>query len=69
MKIALIHDWLRVNAGSEKVVSEILAIFEKEEIDLYTLFNKLSSEEKKDILHHIKCHTSWLQYVPFINHI
>ncbi len=69
MKIALIHDWLRVNAGSEKVVSEILSIFQNEEVHLYTLFNKLTPEEKKDILHNLPCHTSWLQQVPFIGRI
>ncbi|MBK8144313.1 MAG: glycosyltransferase [Bacteroidetes bacterium] len=69
MKIALIHDWLRVNAGSEKVVSEILSIFRNEDVHLYTLFNKLTPEEKKDILHNLPCHTSWLQHVPFIGRI
>lgn len=69
MNIALIHDWLRVNAGSEKVVSEILSMYKEEQIDLYTLFNKLNADENQEILQGAPCHTSWMQYVPYINKI
>ncbi|MCC7028766.1 MAG: glycosyltransferase [Chitinophagaceae bacterium] len=69
MKIALIHDWLRVHAGSEKVVSEILSMYKHEDMMLYTLFNKLSIEEQAQILHNAPCRTSWIQFVPFVNRI
>lgn len=67
MKIALIHDWLRVNAGSEKVVKEILNIYKKDEVELYTLFNTLLIQDKKDIVQNIHCITSWLNYIPYIH--
>jgi glycosyltransferase involved in cell wall biosynthesis len=69
MKIAFIHDWLRVNAGSEKVVKEILSIYTEDDIELYTLFNKLLIQDQKDIIGKTKSYTSWLQYVPFINQL
>lgn len=64
MKIALVHDWLRVNAGSEKVVSEMLYEYTNEDVTLFTLFNYLSSEDKKAILRNTKVKTSILQYFP-----
>jgi len=67
MKISLVHDWLRVNAGSEKVVREILTLFKEEDIELYTLFNTLSLPDRKDILQGKVCHTSLLQLMPFLN--
>ncbi len=66
MKISLIHDWLRVNAGSEKVVREILSLYAHEDIALYTLFNKLPLGDRKDILQEKTCHTSMLQHLPGI---
>jgi glycosyltransferase involved in cell wall biosynthesis len=67
MKIALIHDWLRVNAGSEKVVKEILNIYKDDEVELYTLFNTLLIQDKKDIIRNIPCTTSCLNYIPYIH--
>lgn len=69
MKISLIHDWLRVNAGSEKVIREILSLYRNEDIELYTLFNKLSLPDGKDILQGKTCHTSLLHYVPWLDKI
>lgn len=69
MKIALIHDWLRVNAGSEKVVKEIISTFIEEELELYTLFNTLLIQDQKSILQHVKTHISWLQYIPNISNL
>jgi len=60
MKIALIHDWLRVNAGSEKVIKEIIALFKDEDLELFTLFNKLSIIDKKEIIGNTKTHFTWL---------
>lgn len=67
MKIALIHDWLRVNAGSEKVIKEILAVFSNEDIELYTLFNTLPLIDRNEIIGHTKTHVTALQYIPFID--
>lgn len=64
LKIALVHDWLRVNAGSEKVVSEILNVYKEEEVSVYTLFNHLDAHGKNEILHGKKAEVSWLQHFP-----
>jgi glycosyltransferase involved in cell wall biosynthesis len=67
MKIALIHDWLRVNAGSEKVIKEILAVFSKDDVELYTLFNTLPLIDRNEIIGHTKTHVTPLQYIPLID--
>lgn len=64
LKIALVHDWLRVNAGSEKVVSEILNVYNENEITVYTLFNHLDKQGKEEILHGKDAVVSWLQHFP-----
>ncbi|MBK7040775.1 MAG: hypothetical protein IPH46_09960 [Bacteroidetes bacterium] len=50
-------------------MSEILSMYKEEQIDLYTLFNKLNADENQEILQGAPCHTSWMQYVPYINKI
>ncbi|GBL34574.1 hypothetical protein EMGBS15_01690 [Filimonas sp.] len=67
MKIALIHDWLRVNAGSEKVIKEILTVFEKDEVTLYTLFNKLPVTDRKELIGKTPVQVTILQYFPRID--
>ncbi len=66
MKIALMHDWLLVNAGSEKVVKELLTLFEQDEVTVYTLFFKLSPQDRASILGKRSVKTSWLQYFPYV---
>ena len=67
MKVSLIHDWLRVNAGSEKVVKELITLCKEYNLEVYTLFNTLSLQDQKDILQGIPCHTTWLQCLPGLN--
>jgi glycosyltransferase involved in cell wall biosynthesis len=69
MKISLIHDWLRVNAGSEKVVRELLQLFAADDVELFTLFNTLAPQDRRDILSERHCHTSWLQGLPWLNSV
>ncbi len=64
MKVALVHDWLRVNAGSEKVVSDIIEEYKEENITVYTLFEHLSDKDRKLILNSARVKTSLLQYLP-----
>lgn len=64
LKIALVHDWLRVNAGSEKVVSDILSVYKKEDVTVYTLFNHLDAQGKAEILHGKDTIVSLLQHFP-----
>lgn len=66
MKIALVHDWLAVNAGSEKVVKQLLYLLKSNDTELYTLFNALSPIDGQEILQQTKVHVSWLNYFPFI---
>lgn len=47
LKIAIVHDWMPVIAGAEKVLAEIVKTFP--EADVYTLFNFLSDEKLKSI--------------------
>jgi glycosyltransferase involved in cell wall biosynthesis len=67
MKLAFVQDWFNANGGAEKVAGAILDTYDKEEITIYTLFDRFSPAEKKEILHNNKTITSLLQYVPFIS--
>lgn len=71
MKIALVHDWLRVNAGSEKVIRALCDIYEEDDLDLYTLFDSLSEHDRQVILgeKQLPVKVSPLQYFPFIKNI
>lgn len=67
MKIAFVHDWFNANGGAEKVAGEILEIYEGEDITIYTLFNRFSPKERKNILKNYPVKVSLLHYVPFIS--
>jgi len=62
MKVALIHDWLVVNGGAEKVLQRLLNIFPN--ADLYTLVDFLD-EESRGWLGDTKITTSFIQKMPF----
>lgn len=62
MKVAIIHDWLVVNGGAEKVLLELLAIYPQ--ADIFTLVDFLPEEEKK-WLGNTKITTSFIQRMPF----
>ncbi len=67
MKLAFVQDWFNANGGAEKVAGAIIALYEKEEVDIYGLFDKFSPDAKADILKGKPVITSVLQYVPFIS--
>lgn len=67
MKLAFVQDWFNANGGAEKVAGAIIALYEKEEVDIYGLFDKFSPDAKADILQGKPVKTSALQYVPFIS--
>ncbi len=67
MKVAFVQDWFNANGGAEKVAGELLAIYNKEDVDIYALFDRFSPSARRDILHGRRVHTSILQYVPFIS--
>lgn len=66
MKIVLVHDWLRVNAGSEKVVGALLDLYAQDDITVFTLFNFLSPADAEEILKSKSVRISPLQYFPLI---
>ena len=62
MKVAVIHDWLVVVAGAEKVLGEILELFPQAE--LYCLLDFLPTKER-GIIGYRKTTTSFIQNLPF----
>ncbi|HNQ61160.1 MAG TPA: glycosyltransferase [Bacteroidia bacterium] len=63
MKVALVQDWFVVNGGAEKVVREIIAMYP--DIEIFSLVDFLSDEDRDYILAGKKVHTSYLQKIPF----
>ncbi|MEZ9229582.1 glycosyltransferase family 4 protein [Vibrio amylolyticus] len=61
MKVALVHDWLVVNGGAEKVLEELLDIYPKS--DIYTLVDYLPAD-KRSWLGNSKVYTSFVQKLP-----
>lgn len=62
LRVALVHDWLEVYAGAEKVLEQLLNIWP--EADVYTLVDFLP-EKSRGFLKGKKVHTSFIQKLPF----
>ncbi len=62
MRIAVVHDWLVVNGGAEKVLKAILEIYP--ESDIFTLVDPLNAEEREAILNGKNSTTSFIQKLP-----
>lgn len=62
MKVAIIHDWIVVNGGAEKVLQEIIAIYP--DAELFTLVDYLPDNQRK-WLSGTKVTTSFIQKLPF----
>ncbi len=62
MKIAIIHDWLTVYAGAEKVLEAILEIYPS--ADLFSVVDFLPSKDRLS-LQNKKAKTSFIQKLPF----
>lgn len=62
MRVAVIHDWLVVDAGAEKVLEQILKIYP--DADLFATVDFLPEAERGVILHK-KVHTTFIQKLPF----
>lgn len=60
-KVAIVHDWLPVIGGAEKVLEHIVRLFP--EADIYTLFNFLSLEDQKTF-GDSPIHESYLSRLP-----
>lgn len=63
MKVAIIHDWLVVNAGGEKVLREILECFPG--ADIFSLVDFLDEKQRQEVLMGKKTKTSFVQNLPF----
>lgn len=63
MKIAIIHDWLVVDAGAEKVLKNILDIYPT--ADIFSLVDFLSDYDRTTILNGKKAKTTFIQKLPF----
>jgi glycosyltransferase involved in cell wall biosynthesis len=62
MRVAIVHDWLIVYAGAEKVLEQILAIFPK--ADLFSVIDFLPKHFRAHILDK-KAKTTFIQHLPF----
>ncbi|MES9929268.1 MAG: glycosyltransferase, partial [Candidatus Thiodiazotropha sp. 6PDIVS] len=61
-KVAIIHDWLTVFGGAEKVLEQILKIFKH--ADLYTVVDFLDDRDR-DFLDGRNITTTFIQSLPF----
>ncbi|MGQ9804884.1 MAG: glycosyltransferase family 4 protein [Chlorobiales bacterium] len=61
-KLALVHEWLSIIAGSEKVIGELLAIYP--DADLFTLVDFFDDDARK-LVHGKRTQTSFIQHLPF----
>lgn len=62
MKVAVVHDWLVINGGAEKVTREILHCFP--EADVFSLVDFLSKEDREFILLGKQTVNSFIQHLP-----
>ena len=58
MRVAIVHDWLYVLGGAERVLREMLRCYPN--ADVYTLFDFLTVEDRRS-LGFEKAQTSYLQ--------
>ena len=63
MRVAVVHDWLYVFGGAERVLHSILRCLPG--ADVFTLFDILSNEDRERV-GYTKAHTSFLQRMPAI---
>lgn len=67
MRVAIVHDWLYVLGGAERVLTELLKCYPN--ADVFALFDFLSDRDRRTIGLTKPVHTSFLQRMPFIrNH-
>lgn len=62
MRIAIVHDWLVVYSGAEKVLEQMLNIFP--DADLYSVVDHLE-ENQRGFIKHKKANTTLIQKLPF----
>jgi glycosyltransferase involved in cell wall biosynthesis len=63
LKVAIVHDWLTVNGGAERVLRAILELYP--EADIFSLVDFLSQKDRETILMGKRGKTTFLQKLPF----
>lgn len=63
LKIALVHDWLTVNAGAEKCLREFNLLYK--DADVYSLVDFLDKEDRENILSGKTTTNTFIQKLPF----
>lgn len=63
MRVAIVHDWLTVIGGAERVLQQLLQVFP--DADVYSVINCLGPAER-EWLGARRYHTSVLQRIPFV---
>ncbi|WP_434986237.1 glycosyltransferase [Vreelandella zhaodongensis] len=66
LRVAIVHDWLVVNGGAEKVLKGLANVFPQAEI--FTLVNTLEHDAVPWLSQH-RIHTSRLQHLPLIGRL
>ncbi len=61
-RVGLVHDWLPVYAGAERVLEQMISVFP--ESSLYSLIDFISEEDRAFLQGH-EVETSFLQHLPF----
>ena len=63
MKVAIVHDWLVIFAGAERVLEQLLLLYP--DADLYSLIDFMP-EADRGFLGGRRPRTSFLQHMPFV---
>lgn len=62
-RIALVHEWFSVYAGSERVTSAIITLFKQ--ADIFCLVNFFNKEDSLIVFGNRKIKTTFIQKLPF----
>jgi len=65
MRIAIVHDWLIHPGGAEKVLKEFLYLLQDHEVEIFTLMDYLTDDDRFYYLNGRKTNTSFLQNYSF----
>lgn len=63
MKVAIVHDWFKVEGGAENVVTSLLNIYP--EADFFSLIDFFSDEQRKKVLSGKRSTYTFIQRLPF----
>jgi len=63
LKVAIVHDWLVVNGGAEKVLKAILELYP--DADIFSIVDFLSDNDRNAILDGKIAKTTFIQKLPF----